>query len=219
MSRRNEDDEDPQLTFDRWLTSLRALTDSAQAATAWRERRYDFAHRLGEALAGETATDAALAGPAVYGIWLSWGLLYVGQTTEASRRLRDLPVGESHHLANTFPPEIWDRVVVISWSALPQAAAALAQLDHATIGLALEHHLQLRVLPLANASRRTKAGGWRPVDRVKSQSRGARALAAIGALAVTVEELWDLAAVYEDGQAPLPVSTRCIRPGELLTRT
>lgn len=107
-------------------------------------------------------------------------------------------------------------MVVIDWPALPQAHAAMAQLDPATIGLALEHHLQVRVQPLANASRRTKGGGWRTVDRAKSKSRGARAEAAIGAFAEVVDRLWDVAAAYENGYAPLPVSTRCVRPVELL---
>lgn len=107
--------DDPDFAFTQWLGSLTALTGSADAARQWRERRYAFAYRLGEELAGQSSTNPAVTGSAVYGIWLRWGLLYVGQTTEASRRLRDLPVGESHHLANTFPPEIWDRVVVIDW--------------------------------------------------------------------------------------------------------
>lgn len=83
---------------------MHLLTDSAVAARLWRERRYAFAYRLGEELAGATAELSPVTGPAVYGIWLKWGLLYIGQTTEAARRLRDLPVGESHHLANTFLP-------------------------------------------------------------------------------------------------------------------
>ncbi len=104
-------DDDPELAFEQWLRGLTALTGSAAAARQWRERRYDFAHRLGEKLVGQCAADPPVEGSAIYGIGLKWGLLYVGQTNDAARRLRDLPVGESHHLANTFPPEIWDRVV------------------------------------------------------------------------------------------------------------
>ena len=56
---------------------------------------------------------------AVYGVYVTGaGLLYVGQTRDARRRLRDLPVGESHHLATTVPPETWERVLVIQWPAL-----------------------------------------------------------------------------------------------------
>ncbi|AEV74324.1 hypothetical protein MycrhN_3808 [Mycolicibacterium rhodesiae NBB3] len=208
--------DDRQPAFEQWLRGLNALTASADAARQWRERRYEFAYRLGEKLVGQTATHPAVVGSAVYGIWLRWGLLYVGQTNEASRRLRDLPVGESHHLANTFPPEIWDRVVVIDWPSLTEAEAALAQLDQATIGLAIEHRLQVRVQPLANASRRTKGGGWRDIDRNKSRSRGARAAEAIGELAHEVDRLWDIAAVREPGSEPLPAAVRSVRPGDLL---
>lgn len=168
---------------------------------------------------GQTSTHPAVVGSAVYGIWLKWGLLYVGQTNEASLRLRDLPVGESHHLANTFPPEIWDRVVVIDWPSLAEAEAALAQLDQATIGLAIEHRLQVRVQPLANASRRTKGGGWRDIDRGKSKSRGARAADAVGDLATR----WTDVATSRPRTRldprrcpPLPAAVRSVRPGELL---
>lgn len=98
--------DDREVAFTRWLTSLQELTSSPDEARRWRERRYSFAYRLGQMLVAESETRGAGAGPIIYGVWLSWGLLYVGQTTKASRRLRDLPVGESHHLANTFPPEI-----------------------------------------------------------------------------------------------------------------
>ena len=179
-------DDDPELAFEQWLGGLTALTGSAAAARQWRERRYAFAHRPGEKLVGESSTHPPITGSAVYGIWLKWGLLYVGQINEASRRLRDLPVGESHHLANTFPPEIWDRVVVIDWPSLAEAKAALAQLDHATIGLALEHRLQVR------------------------------AAGAIGDLADEVDRLWDIAAVHKIGSALLPAAAHSVRPGELL---
>jgi hypothetical protein len=208
--------DDRELAFEQWLGGLNALTASAAAARQWRERRYAFAHRLGEKLVGQTSTHPPIAGSAIYGIWLKWGLLYVGQTNEASRRLRDLPVGESHHLANTFPPEIWDRVVVIDWPSLAEAKAALAQLDPVTVGLALEHRLQVRVQPLANASRRTKGGGWRDIDRGKSKSRGAQAADAIGDLADEVDRLWDIAAVHEAESTPLPAELRSVRPGDLL---
>lgn len=63
--------------------------------------------------------SSGTAGPVLYGVFASGaGLCYVGQTQEAERRLRDLPVGESHHLANTVPPEVWERVVVIRWPLL-----------------------------------------------------------------------------------------------------
>ncbi len=164
-------------------------------------------------LVGGTADRQPLSGPRVYGIWLRWGLLYVGQTTDVARRLRDLPIGESHHLANTFPPETWDRVVVISWPQLPEAADLLGSLDSKTIGLALEHHLQLATKPLANGARRKADGGWRAVDRQGSTSLGARTVHAIGDLADQVLRMWNDAQIYEAAGGTLPDFVRCIRPG------
>jgi hypothetical protein len=201
--------------FSTWRHSLRQLTDSPESARAWREDRYRFAHRLGDALVGETATAPAISGPAVYGVRLSWGLLYIGQTTEAQRRLRDLAIGESHHLANTFPPEIWQRVVIVAWPSLPQAKDATARLGVNTVGLALEHRLQIWTQPLANASRRTSLGGWRPVDRMSSASVGAQAAAKIDALFQAVKQLWT-EANDSGGAASLSSAARCVYPDQLL---
>jgi len=165
------------------VQSIRNLTESYEEAQRWRAERNTFAHRLGEWLMGNMAGKVPLTGPVVYGIWLRWGLLYVGQTTNAARRLRDLPVSESHHLANTFPPETWDRVVVISWPRLPEATEVLSSINTRTIGLGLEHHLQLTTNPLVNGARRTTDGGWRTVNRRRSTSLGARTVSVIGDLA------------------------------------
>jgi hypothetical protein len=70
------DADDREPAFKQWLASLSSLTDSAEAANHWRNRRYSFAYRLGEELAGPTSTHPAVIGPAVYGIWFNWGLLY-----------------------------------------------------------------------------------------------------------------------------------------------
>jgi hypothetical protein len=204
------------LTYSQWLAALKALTDTRDAARLWRERRFEFAYRLGEELAGPRGNQSAVHGSVVYGIWLSWGLLYVGQTTEASRRLRDLPIGESHHLANTFPPEIWDRVVIVNWPSLHSAEVGLKEADHKLVGLALEHRLQLRLRPLVNSYRRTSAGGWRSTDWGRSNSRGARSAANLGELGQRVDALWDAASTHEAGDPELPASVRCIRPGTLL---
>src|SRR4051812_35553868 len=79
-------------------------------------RRFSFTSAVGRALVNglSTGTDGSI----VYGVWLH-GLeppIYIGQSTEANRRLWDLPIGESHHLSNTFPPEMWSRIVVVQWS-------------------------------------------------------------------------------------------------------
>jgi hypothetical protein len=80
----------------------------------WQERRYTFAYMLGIALCSEAAPGIPpVTGHALYGVYIAGpGLIYVGQTGQAERRLRDLPVGESHHIAATVPPEIWNG----SWS-------------------------------------------------------------------------------------------------------
>jgi hypothetical protein len=176
--------------FEEWRQGLLDLTSSEEQARQWRRRRYRFAHLLGQQLVGPTATSPGLTGPAVYGVWLDWGLLYVGQTQEAERRLRDLPIGESHHLANTFPPEIWHRIVVIAWSRLPQGSQLLGALPSKVIGLALEHRLQLWLNPLANASRRTATGSFRDVDWSTSRSLGAHHAAGTDELFDAVRAVW-----------------------------
>jgi hypothetical protein len=208
---------DPPLSpFGAWQAALAELTSDEATARNWRQRRYHFAHRLGHALVGNVGTTKAVSGPVLYGVWLQWGLLYIGQTLDAQRRLRDLPVGESHHLATTFPPEIWHRVVVIEWPKLPEAAPLTAQLPLAEIGLALEHGLQLRLHPLANSERRTAEGGWRPVDRTGSKSRGARATKQVRALFDAVCSAWDQAANQSPETAASSPTCRVIFPDRLL---
>jgi hypothetical protein len=199
-----------------WLDGLSQLIDSPESARAWRERRYRFSYRLGDALVGETATQHAVSGAAVYGVWLSWGLLYVGQTSEAERRLRDLAIGESHHLANTFPPETWDRVVVVAWPRLPEAEGVIDRFGVKTVGLALEHHLQTWATPLTNTARRTAEGGWRAVDPTRSTSLGARTAAEVQPLFDSVRSLWVETVDWKSSSDPLPDAVRCVRPGDLL---
>ncbi len=181
-------------SFDVWRHQLLKLTASDADAREWRHRRYRFAHHLGERLVSAREDAPALTGPAIYGVWLDWGLIYVGQTQEAQRRLRDLPIGESHHLANTFPPEIWRRVVVIAWPLLPEAASVVAELPAKVIGLALEHRLQSALMPLANGSRRRTDGTFAVVNWESSRSEGARRAAQIDVLFSAVRAIWDQAA-------------------------
>src|SRR5215470_2068317 len=120
--------------FGRWRAAMRDALVSPERVLAWQDRRYRFAHQVGEFLTN-------------YGVYVAGaGLLYVGQTGDAKRRLRDLPVGESHHLATTVPPEIWERVIVVQWpDLLPgvpgSEGLAAEQLGHQTCGLALEYLL------------------------------------------------------------------------------
>jgi len=165
-----------------WLGALRSFTRTPEAARAFQDLRFRFAHTLGNELIRPRDGITHVRGPVLYGIYLDRiGPLYVGQTTEAERRLRDLPIGESHHLANTFPPEVWDRIVVIPWkralSTNPQASQALARIslqhDDRLIGLELEHLLHRHETPLFSLRRKTTQGGWRPVDPARSKSAGA----------------------------------------------
>ena len=173
-----------------WRASLLRGRQPEQAASAWREGRYDFAFRLGQALTAETPSGLPpVTGQVVYGVWLDWGLLYVGRTAKAFRRMRDLPVGESHHLANTFPPEIWSRVVVVAWPLLPEAQDLPIADD--LIGAGLEHRLQAHLKPLANSARRKSTGGWREVVWETSRSAGAKVGPRIDGLFESVLRLWE----------------------------
>jgi hypothetical protein len=161
-------------------------------------------------------SGGTITGPVLYGIWLDWGLIYIGQTREAERRLKDLAVGESHHLANTFPPEIWSRVVVLPWPRLGSAPQETEGLSEEDVGLGLEYGLQSLLSPLANASRRTSAGTWRSVDWTGSRSRGARAYRQIGELFAEVKEVWDQAESWSPGRNALPAGCHVVFPPRLL---
>ncbi len=162
-----------------WRSSLSTLLGDTSLLERWQERRYQFAHRVGALLTGMHDDSPATTGPVLYGVFASGaGLCYVGQTQQAERRLRDLPVGESHHLANTVPPEIWEKVVVIRWPLLLSEAPRPEQLEveamgSAVCGLALEHALQLAMAPPLNSRRRRTSGDWQPRDLARSRSRGA----------------------------------------------
>lgn len=183
--------------FYRWRNALLEALDSPDAIMAWQDHRYQFAHGLGELLAGAAEPDIApVTGHAVYGIYVAGGgLLYVGQTANARRRLRDLPVGESHHLAMTVPPEVWERVIVIAWPSLLGAASAdeaqvAEQLGRATCGLALEYLLQTAYRPVMLARRRSTSGNWTPRHIETSRSKGAISSARFPELFDAVQAQW-----------------------------
>jgi hypothetical protein len=148
---------------------------------AWQDRRYQFAYQVGQLLVDSGPGIPPVSDHAVYGVYVTGGgLLYVGQTRDARRRLRDLPVGESHHLATTVPPETWERVLVIPWPALitripAQEAQRTEQLGPASCGLGIEYLLQITYQPVMTARRRSTAGGWSARHIETSRSRVAAA--------------------------------------------
>lgn len=166
---------------------------------AWQDRRYRFAYQLGQLLTDGTVP---VTGHAVYGVYLADGvLLYVGQSSDARRRLRDLPVGESHHLVTTVPAETWERVIVIQWPRLLDRVPgtevqAAERVGFDTCGLAIEHMLQVTLQPVMMARRRTSAGEWHERRIELSRSRGAVNSSLFHGMFDAVRAAWDhLAAV------------------------
>lgn len=192
---------DPSLAeeaFCRWHAALLDSLGSPDRILAWQDRRYRFAYQLGELLAAPAPPGVApVIGHVVYGVYVAGaGLLYVGQSGDARRRLRDLPVGESHHLAATVPPETWERVIVVQWPGLlssapaPEALAA-EQLGNQICGLAMEHLLQVTYRPVMTARRRTGAGEWTARRISQSRSRGAMNSGQFPGLFKAVRTVWD----------------------------
>lgn len=108
------------------MATVAADTDvDAPRLARWQERRSQFAHQVGELLGMPFGGSSATTGPALCGVFLAGvGLGYLGQMLEADRRLRDLSVRESHHLASTVPLKVWNRVYVVRWTDLLAAIPA-----------------------------------------------------------------------------------------------
>jgi hypothetical protein len=183
-------------TYGRWQEATRTLVGGPAQLRQLQDQRYAFASAVGDLLTRAEADQPPVQGAALYGVECDGpGLIYVGQTQTAQRRLRDLTVGESHHLSNTVPPEVWDRVVVVTW---PHLLPDLSAPDRATVdampqtvvGEALEHLLQLELRPLLNQRRRGREGRWHDRQPATSQSRGAAAAPQIGTLYRAVEACW-----------------------------
>lgn len=198
--------------YDAWRASLQALVADTQRLARWQDRRFRHAHRIGKLLT-EPCNGSPTTGPVVYGVFLPGaGLCYVGQTQEAERRLRDLPVGESHHLANTVPPELWERVVVVRWPELldkvsTEEQATAAALGPVVCGLALEHRLQVATDPPLNSRRRNADGDWRPRNHALSQSRGAVHAHALPSLWQSTWKVWQELSTLEPPSDGRPLLT------------
>jgi hypothetical protein len=197
----------PDDAFERWRNALLDLLHDPVSIMSWQDRRYRFAYEVGQLLVGPaSAGDAPLSGPALYGVWVSGsGLLYIGQTSDARRRLQDLPVGESHHLATTVPPETWERVIVVQWpsllASLPPGEIRVAdRLGLRACGLAMEHLLQVTYRPVMTARRRGAAGDWTARNLDSSRSLGAVSSTELPELFRLVHALWErLAETPEPG--------------------
>ena len=159
-----------------WRRALQELLSDKQRFDSWRTQRYAFAHRVGTLLTEAHPPTPAATGPALYGVYLpGTGLCYVGQTQEARRRLRDLPIGESHHLAMTAPPEVWTRVIVVQWAELLVRATEREWFipDMKACGQALEYLLHCHFRPTINCYARTTDGRYRERPPERSKSRAA----------------------------------------------
>jgi hypothetical protein len=99
--------------YSAWVHSIKLMTSNPELATSYLDTRFRFNSKIASLLSHTDPRNDCLA----YGVWLEGhdDPIYIGQTTSGSRRLWDLPIGESHHLSNSFPPEVWGRVVVLYW--------------------------------------------------------------------------------------------------------
>ena len=172
--------------YENWVESVRSLTQTNQTALAYREMRSTVAAAIATVIlrastGGTPNPDDERFGAqrVVYGVWLVGHEpefpIYIGQTSERGRRLWDLPIGESHHLANTFPPEIWSHVVVVRWPEVLRAYGndiGIRSLDPDSIGFALEYALQRQFSPPMNTWRKNRDGTLAPVRLSASRSVG-----------------------------------------------
>jgi len=207
--------------YDAWHQALRELTSDEQRFASWREQRYAFAYQIGTLLTEAHPPCPAASGPALYGVYLAGtGLCYVGQTQDARRRLRDLPIGESHHLAVTAPPEIWTRIVVVQWAELLEAA--LPEIELKRCGQALEHLLHREFHPVVNCYSRTTDGKYRERRPEDSRSKAALSAAEFANLFAAVLNAWlELASIpagsgltnyHEYGRAVFPSAVLTASP-------
>jgi hypothetical protein len=184
----------------RWRAALLELTADPMTSRAYLDAREAFNVQFASELLSVAGVARSSTEPALYAVWIgnSNEPYYVGQTQRAGRRLWDLPFGESHHLANSFPPQSWSRVVVLCWARMEAALVGEARdavrrqmgvddekVDQ-VLGLGLEHAITVQYRPFFNLLKRRQGGGWIDRDPEASRARGARA-ASLQEVATLVE--------------------------------
>jgi hypothetical protein len=202
-----------------WLEAIRRMTATPQSAAAYLDQRLLFT----TAVAGLLSHSDPACDQLLYGVWLEGHVdpIYIGQTMDGRRRLWDLPIGESHHLGNSFPPEIWSRVVVVYWGrilASDPASVAATEASHAAIGLGLEFLLQKQTQPLFNRRKKRRDGAWREVRWNDSDSIGAKVAPSLTALFDEVMLTWkELSSVIPSDVAKIErVTGRVVFPSRLI---
>lgn len=193
----------PGVDYQAWVTCSRLLNANESKAREFRTRRYAFTHALANVLVKnlpKTGTDQV-----IYAVRLMGGHskpVYLGSSSEGCRRLWDLPIGESHHLANTYPPEVWQTVQILHWrqllvakghdlDALQRSVAKLCSArSKSTLeltGMGIEFRFQQETRPDMNMLTKRRDGGFKEVNPSRSKSRQA-----------IVAREWITGRIYED---------------------
>jgi hypothetical protein len=199
-----------------WLGALMEATGSEASARSWLDIRFQFTSLIAGKLSNPFRDNPETH--VVYAVWLAGNHgkpVYIGQSADPFRRLNDLPIGESHHLSNSFPPEIWQRVLVVDWERLIPSGEELGDILDKNgirsgrkkpldlVGLGIEFHLQREIRPMFNARKKARGGGWREIDFGKSKSLGAK-VAGISQVTAVAERIRALMMGQHPGPGELP---------------
>lgn len=195
-------------------TCYQALTEAG--VVAFLEGKYRLDHAIGAATrerlgpsSRRVASDCVVYGVMIRNLSRS---VYIGETSDARRRLFDLAIGESHHLANTFPTFLWTKIIVIRWPSLmieaelAMVAKELGGADGAHVlklaGAALEHCLQQAHRPVFNVYKKSTTG----LLRARALERSGRKAASLSQLIPRsyerVAKAWQQAEACESHTAP-----------------
>ncbi|GAB1795502.1 hypothetical protein [Priestia megaterium] len=101
-----------------WINELkREFFSDEDSITRYIKIRFAFACDVFQTLQwGLEGESDNLTEPIVYCVKMSTKTIYIGQSLDSQRRIKDLPIGESHHFAKSIPPELWEKIIVIRWS-------------------------------------------------------------------------------------------------------